>query len=824
MAAATQASLLDKKADFNILEKLKHLRDNKRFCDVVLEVRGVKFMAHKNVLASWSPTFASKLFIKDRNICRDHIMVSYDNSEVFSDLLDFMYTGYVAPRETNIPQLLHLAVSFQIETLKNYCEEFLRCNLHLGNFVSTYFLSRKFKLETLEEYIVGFLQLNLSDTVKQREFLSMNAKKFNTFLSEGWMKKIKPEIKLSLIISWVGSDIIEREKFLLMLLGHIDWSTVADDFLLAIYCTENFFTSHKFRLYLMLHTLNSAGIALGPHTDVFPGLRRSYSCCLKDLVHPSQLKNYSETFHPVTITAKERPVFKNASVNTTLPAIPCQLLDASVNTDVNNSHLLDSEQTVYEPMNKMVQEEEQTVRKLTEPKNDQFETFEEFIEAEIPLKEIKLNVTHQTTFINTNVETPAKKKSPEKKVKQTTTDKSKLPNLAETSCTMAKAVTVHSPMQLRSSRKTITPKKQVILIDDFEKCQSQDAKYKPCAQVFKQAESYDRYEEKDMHELASDLVVKSINIERKTTPRNKRKLVNDLKQESNNVISCEFDNRACITEVHERPAKQMKTAHETSFELKCDLCVFETKEVRTYNTHMKQHFPGPIFHCDYPRCTYSSEEIHTMLTHRISHTDDRLLTCDCGMRFRTNTTLIAHKKTHLGIQIACVEPLNSTARPEKHTGSSQPLVSHHRHPITFVPQMAKPTAVVVPRKRSLPPDVLPPRRRRRTVPGLAAPSRDMSPWTLMRKTTRSFFPKRPLRPQYDGLPIFQLVEDSVDIPVIPVEPIAMRTRSATKRVSWMTELYSIAKTNPSRYWISTEWIGPQTQEDQASPPPTIHNS
>ncbi|WAR26069.1 ZIM3-like protein [Mya arenaria] len=663
-----QTSLLDKKADFNILEKLKHLRDNKRFCDVILEVRGVKFMAHKNVLASWSPTFASKLFNEDRNVFRDYIMVFYDNSEVFSDLLDFMYNGYVAPRETNFLQLLHLAVSFQIETLKNYCEEFLRCNLHLGNFVSTYFLSRKFKLETLEEYIVGFLQLNLSDTVKQGEFLSLKAEKFNTFLSEGWMKKIKPEIKLFLIISWVGYDVQEREKFLVLLLGHIDWSTVANDFLLEINRTENFFTSHESSLYLLLQTLYSAGIALGPYKEVFPGLRQSYSGILKEVVHASLLKNDSETFHPVTITVKERPVFKDASVNTTLSSLPCHLKDASVNTDVNNSHFVDSE-IVHEPVNELVQEVEPTVSNLPEPKYDQFETLGEFIEAEIHEiklretqerlqkekqleQEVTLNEMSQITSSNTNVETPVKKKSPKKKVKSTITENDELQNLAETNFNMSKAVSEKSPIQAKNEKKSNTPKKQVILIDDFDEFHPHDAEYKPCAQELKQAELYEAMdeedEEKDMQDLARDSVVKSIKTGGKTTPKSKRKLVKDFKQESNKVLSCQFDNCAYITKVPQRLEKHIKTAHETSFELKCNLCVFETKEVRKYNTHMKQHFPGPPFHCDYPRCTYSSEKIHTMLTHRISHTDDRPFTCDCGMRFRTNNTLIAHKKTHLG--------------------------------------------------------------------------------------------------------------------------------------------------------------------------------
>ena len=231
---------------------------------------------------------------------RDLLIVNYDSYEVFSDLLDFLYSGTIAPRETNFLQLLHLAVSFQIDLLKHYCEEFLRSNLHLGNFLSTYFLSRKYNLKSLEEFIVSFIQANLSDVVKQIEFLTLPADRFNAILSKGYMVDLKPEIKLFLIISWVGYEVRDRECFLIQLLRHIDWSIVASDFLLEISRTENFFTTHESSLYLLLQTLYSSGISLGPYTDHFPSLRQTYSHMLSDIVKAGLIDSYEEEFYPVT--------------------------------------------------------------------------------------------------------------------------------------------------------------------------------------------------------------------------------------------------------------------------------------------------------------------------------------------------------------------------------------------------------------------------------------------------------------------------------------------------------------------------------------------
>lgn len=282
-----------------ILEKMRALRDRGKYCDVAIDVKGVRFHAHRNILAAWSPYFDCQL-LSENHVMRDLLIVNYDSYEVFSDLLDFLYSGTIAPRETNFLQLLHLAVSFQIDLLKHYCEEFLRSNLHLGNFLSTYFLSRKYNLKSLEEFIVSFIQANLSDVVKQIEFLTLPADRFNAILSKGYMVDLKPEIKLFLIISWVGYEVRDRECFLIQLLRHIDWSIVASDFLLEISRTENFFTTHESSLYLLLQTLFSSGISLGPYADHFPSLRQTYSHMLNDIVKAGLIDAYEEEFYPVT--------------------------------------------------------------------------------------------------------------------------------------------------------------------------------------------------------------------------------------------------------------------------------------------------------------------------------------------------------------------------------------------------------------------------------------------------------------------------------------------------------------------------------------------
>ena len=331
----SSSSTSDPKQKPRILDKLKQLRDAGKYCDIIINVKGRQFLAHKNVLAAWSPLFDIHMSDDDDSFSQKEMMiVHYDNHEVFSDLLDFLYSGSIAFRETNFMQLLHLAVSFQIDLLRSDCEEYLRSNLHLGNFLKTFFLSIKYKLTALEDFVLDYLQKNLSNAVTQNEFLSLSVTKLDAFLSSGNMATMKPEVKLFLIISWVGFEVPGRQKYLVVLLKHIDWSTVASDFLHEISLTDNFFTSHESGLFLLLQTLYSSSISLGPYKDIFPSLQQTYSYLLADVlgvVIPKEAIPEAAEYIPVLITVP--PTAPRTEMH--LHSIPgYNHRDIAVNTDV----------------------------------------------------------------------------------------------------------------------------------------------------------------------------------------------------------------------------------------------------------------------------------------------------------------------------------------------------------------------------------------------------------------------------------------------------------------------------------------------------------
>lgn len=665
-----------------LLERLKTMKSQGQYCDVVLDVKGVRFLAHKNVLAAWSPYFDTQM---SSTICRpgekDSIEVNYDNFEVFGDMLDFMYSGSIAPRETNFLQLLHLAVSFQIELLKNYCEEFLRCNLHLGNFVSTYFLSRKYHLQSLEEYVVSFLQLNLSDAVKQLEFLALSASKFNAFLSNGWMEQIKPEIKLFLIISWVGYDVRDRECYLVLLLGHIDWSTVASDFLLEISRTENFFTSHESSLYLLLQTLYSSGISLGPYTDLFPTLRNRHSHLLEQVVQTSLIPPEVDDYFPVTILSTSSvPVMRDASVRTDTTDLDEEepenctsatvLLTDSQNPNSSSLEMIAAtQQSNYIYMTESASEttmDEKSKHPQTEPQHEPSESPNLSLQKEATNKDnieenpIETSVKSKEGFVTDEPKilrskrTRVKRESPKTSV-VTRKGRTKRKTVAANGQLEEAAEKIDVNGRTRSERITLKLSKVKEELSNADN--ENESAYDTPADEDKGNESLE--EEKDAdYSLENECDEPEYSADNEL---NEFEIKSKIKQSSETQVKrgrppkgCTRPRFKCLNCLYvgpnaQRLARHIERAHENRTGNKCNICNFECGWTKEFYRHMKTHFEGPPYKCDNLGCSYKSDKVQPLVVHRMKHSDERPYGCDqCSMRFRTRNNLYAHVKYHSG--------------------------------------------------------------------------------------------------------------------------------------------------------------------------------
>ena len=106
---------------------LEELFNDKQFSDVILNIRGREFPAHKNILATRSEVFAAMFQHPMKEKATNHIEIEDIEPEVFQELLRFIYTGRVstATLDTMAAGLFIAADKYLLNGLKNECENYL---------------------------------------------------------------------------------------------------------------------------------------------------------------------------------------------------------------------------------------------------------------------------------------------------------------------------------------------------------------------------------------------------------------------------------------------------------------------------------------------------------------------------------------------------------------------------------------------------------------------------------------------------------------------------------------------------------------------------
>jgi hypothetical protein len=110
--------------------------------DVIFEVEGEAFPAHKRVLAMHSPVFKAELYGTMREHDMERITIGEMQPVVFETLLHFIYTGSLPAMDNDLGRreyantIWHLLVAadrYAVDTLKSTCEAILCGNIHYRN-------------------------------------------------------------------------------------------------------------------------------------------------------------------------------------------------------------------------------------------------------------------------------------------------------------------------------------------------------------------------------------------------------------------------------------------------------------------------------------------------------------------------------------------------------------------------------------------------------------------------------------------------------------------------------------------------------------------
>lgn len=171
----------------DIAGHLGKLLQGKEGADVVLEVQGEAFPAHKLVLAMRSPVFKAELYGAMREKDMGRITVTDMQPAVFKALLHFIYTDSLPTmvdlgrddcREI-VRHLLVAADRYAMERLKVICESILCKNIDAKTVMTTLALADQHHCNGLNDACIQFIaSLNtteLDDVIASQEYVELKA-------------------------------------------------------------------------------------------------------------------------------------------------------------------------------------------------------------------------------------------------------------------------------------------------------------------------------------------------------------------------------------------------------------------------------------------------------------------------------------------------------------------------------------------------------------------------------------------------------------------------------------------------------------------------
>ncbi|EEC83134.1 hypothetical protein OsI_28308 [Oryza sativa Indica Group] len=163
----------------NMMQQLGDLLESKEGADVVFDVAGETFPAHKLVLAMRSPVFKAEM----RESGTEPISIVDMQPVVFKALLQFIYTDWLPSirdleGDDNSEMIRHLLVAadrYAVDRLKLLCQSILCKNLRVGNVATTLALADQHHCGMLKDACIEFMSCPnmLDDVVASQGFVDL---------------------------------------------------------------------------------------------------------------------------------------------------------------------------------------------------------------------------------------------------------------------------------------------------------------------------------------------------------------------------------------------------------------------------------------------------------------------------------------------------------------------------------------------------------------------------------------------------------------------------------------------------------------------------
>ena len=228
-----------------MMKRLNMQRRQNYLCDITLVAKeGNEFKAHRNVISAASPFF-SKLLNSDMREKEERVIRFEEISEsILGVIVKFIYTGSIEVNRKNAKNLIIAADYLLLESLKVIAGRFLEKQMSNDNGISTFHFAEKYRCQELVLRSTNFIQDNFTFVAQSDEFLNLDAKEVEKWISSENILVAAEEDVFRIIVNWVEQNKGERKDKFEQLFRHVRLVILSRDSLLSDVVTNELVTEH----------------------------------------------------------------------------------------------------------------------------------------------------------------------------------------------------------------------------------------------------------------------------------------------------------------------------------------------------------------------------------------------------------------------------------------------------------------------------------------------------------------------------------------------------------------------------------------------------
>lgn len=169
----------------NLGEYLRHLYENDKMMDVLVDVKGVRFSAHRIALCCYSDFFAELFLGKNITKVPFEVRVNGISAKAFATFLEYCYTGEITVTPEIATELLIVVDYLKVGSIKSRLGKVYEC-VPLPQALKLLVLSNNRKGD-LFVAMLGRVQSQFSEACKMDKFLKLDAKVLDMILASGML-------------------------------------------------------------------------------------------------------------------------------------------------------------------------------------------------------------------------------------------------------------------------------------------------------------------------------------------------------------------------------------------------------------------------------------------------------------------------------------------------------------------------------------------------------------------------------------------------------------------------------------------------------------